>query len=135
MICINCGTALSSGDQNPISHGLRNFLDDIDEERLTSSGSRRTRKSGERRSKFIAGLLAFFFGHFGIHWFYLGESQRGGWYLGLTITGFILTTVFLVLSDSFVGIILCGIIAFLALIDAIGLFIMDDDDFEKKYNR
>ena len=64
------------------------------------------------KSKTTAGLLALFLGGLGIHKFYLGE-KGGIWYLLFFWT---------------------SIPAILALIDAIRLFTMSDQDFAAKYH-
>ena len=61
-----------------------------------------------------AGILAFFFGIFGVHRFYLGQTGLGIVYLVFFWT---------------------SIPALIGLIDAIVLFSMDPDDFDMKYNR
>lgn len=68
-----------------------------------------------KKSKVVAGLLAFFFfiGGFGVHRFYLGEVGKGLLYLL-----FSWTTIPFIIS----------------FIDGIALLSMDDDLFDKKYN-
>lgn len=66
------------------------------------------------KDKNIAGILAFFFGLFGVHRFYLGQTGLGILYLLFFWT---------------------GITAIIGLIDAIVFFSMDRDDFDMKYNR
>ena len=64
------------------------------------------------KDKNVAGILALFFGWLGIHRFYLGQ-------VGLGI----------------VYIFLMPIMGFIALIDAIIFFSMDENEFDYKYNR
>jgi len=66
------------------------------------------------KDKNIAGILAFFFGLFGVHRFYLGQTGLGILYLVFFWT---------------------GISAIVGLIDAIIFLSMDRDDFDMKYNR
>ncbi|NJK34344.1 MAG: TM2 domain-containing protein [Oscillatoriales cyanobacterium SM2_2_1] len=66
------------------------------------------------RNKIIAGLLALFFGSFGIHKFYVGEGGWGIFYL------------------LFFWTLIPGMVAFF---EAIGLFLMSEDDFNLRYNR
>lgn len=66
------------------------------------------------KNKYIAGLLAFFFGIFGVHRFYLGQPVLGVLYLIFFWT---------------------AIPALIGLIDAIIFLSMDQDDFDRKYNR
>lgn len=66
------------------------------------------------KDKNIAGILAFFFGLFGVHRFYLGQTGLGILYLVFFWT---------------------MIPALLSLIDAILFFSMNREDFDMKYNR
>lgn len=79
------------------------------------------------KNKIVAGLLALFLGNLGIHKFYLNETTPGIVYLICTIFGWLTAWLFI----GFVPIVVIGI---LALIDAIKLFMMDDKDFDLKYN-
>lgn len=65
------------------------------------------------KSKTTAGILALFFGGIGAHHFYLGNYARGVLYL------------------LFFWTLIPAIIAF---VEAIMLFLMSDDVFNKKYN-
>ncbi|PHN08098.1 NINE protein [Flavilitoribacter nigricans] len=64
------------------------------------------------KDKNVAGILALFFGWLGIHRFYLGQIGLGIVYLFFFWISWII-----------------------ALIDAIALFAMDEDEFNRKYNR
>lgn len=66
------------------------------------------------KNKNIAGIFAFFFGIFGVHRFYLGQTGLGIFYLFFFWT---------------------GIPAIIGFIDALIFFSMDQDDFDYKYNR
>ena len=66
------------------------------------------------KDKNVAGILALFLGWVGIHRFYLGQVGLGIFYVFLFFTGI-----------SFI----------LGLIDAIAFFVMDQDNFDLKYNR
>lgn len=74
------------------------------------------------KSKTTAGLLALFFGGWGIQWFYLGKSARGLVYLLLWI--FFCWTV-----------VVPVILAFISLIEAIKFFSMSQQKFNDKYCR
>lgn len=65
------------------------------------------------KNKFVAAALAFFAGTFGIHRFYLGQKGLGFLYLIFFWT---------------------GIVSIIAIIDAILLFMKDEDDFNEKFN-
>lgn len=65
------------------------------------------------KNKLTSGLLAFFLGGIGIHKFYLEETTAGVLYLLFAWT---------------------GIPSILALIDAVILLTMSDEDFNEKYN-
>jgi TM2 domain-containing membrane protein YozV len=70
------------------------------------------------RNKYVAALLAFFLGTFGIHRFYLGRNGTG--------------VVMIVLSITIVGLLVTGI---WALIDMVRYLIMSDAEFEHRYAR
>ena len=80
-------------------------------------------KKGKR--KFAAGLLALFFGVFGIHRFYLGQRNLGILYLTVSLIG-MFTFSFL---EFLVG--LMGVIGF---VDAILLWTMSREAFNTKFN-
>ena len=67
------------------------------------------------KDKNVAAIFALFFGVFGIHRFYLGQTGKG--------------ILYLMFFWFF------GITAILGLIDAIIFFSMDNDEFDFKYNR
>ena len=73
-----------------------------------------------KKSRFIAAALALFAGSFGIHRFYLKQPELGFFYLMMYF-----------FSMSFFGI---PISTVLGLWDALRLFMMSDDEFNKKYN-
>lgn len=68
------------------------------------------------RNKIVAALLAFFLGIFGVHRFYLGRVGSG--------------VVMLLLTCTFVGVIITGVWAF---IDMIRYLIMSDAEFAARY--
>jgi len=70
------------------------------------------------RNKYVAALLAFFFGVFGIHRFYLGRNGSG--------------VLMLVLSATIVGLLITGLWAF---VDMIRYLIMSDAEFAHRYAR
>lgn len=71
-------------------------------------------QSGGLKNKYIAALLAFFFGGFGAHKFYLGKKFWGFVYILLVFT---------------------GVSPFLGVLDAILILLMSNNKFDKKYNR
>lgn len=73
------------------------------------------------RSKVTAAILSFFLGGLGLHWFYLGKIGRGLLYPFCIVFGFwTITTPIIV----FIG----------TLVDGIKFLMMDDKDFDEKYN-
>lgn len=80
------------------------------------------------KNKIIAGLLAFFLGGWGIHKFYLNETRPGVIYAVCTFVGWLT-------SWLIIGLIPVFVVWILAFIDGIKLFIMDDSEFDEKYNK
>lgn len=70
------------------------------------------------RNKYVAALLAFFFGIFGIHRFYLGRNGTG--------------VLMIVLSITIIGLAVTGL---WALIDTIRYLMMSDAEFAHRYTR
>jgi TM2 domain-containing membrane protein YozV len=70
------------------------------------------------RNKYVAALLAFFFGIFGIHRFYLGRNGTG--------------VLMIVLSVTIIGLAVTGL---WALIDTIRYLMMSDAEFAHRYAR
>ena len=69
------------------------------------------------RNKIVAALLAFFLGPLGIHRFYLGRTGSG--------------IIMLVLTCTLIGLLVTGI---WSLVDFIRYLVMDDREFEARYN-
>ncbi|MDJ1169297.1 TM2 domain-containing protein [Roseofilum sp. BLCC_M154] len=65
------------------------------------------------RNKVLAILLAFFFGWFGVHKFYLGQT--------------FLAVLYLVFCWTFIP-------AFLSIFDFVGLLLTSDEDFDRRFN-
>ena len=74
------------------------------------------------KSKTTAGLLGILLGEFGIHWFYLGKTNRGLCYLVISLVGLF----FMMLPFIIVGII--------GFIEGIMLLCKDEDTFNYEYN-
>lgn len=74
-----------------------------------------------KKNRIVAALLAFFFGIFGVHRFYLGEGGAGVFFIMLFMFGF---TIF---KFPVSGI--------LALVDAIRFLTMSPKEFDRRYNR
>lgn len=79
----------------------------------------RRRKTYRENNRIIAGLLAFVGGTFGIHRFYLNDAGGGIFYIVL----FFITMKFFPVT------------MILGIIEALRLFNMDPDEFDKKYNQ
>ncbi|MEJ2125673.1 MAG: TM2 domain-containing protein [Alphaproteobacteria bacterium] len=73
------------------------------------------------KNKWIAALLAFFFGGFGVHKFYLGKNTAGLIMLGVFLVGII----FVAIPSIIIGII--------AFIEAIIYLIKSDEEFYEDY--
>lgn len=79
------------------------------------------------KNKYIAGILAFFFGFFGVHRFYLGQRFLGVLYfiMGVVSIGLSVT------ADAPVA----AIPAILAFVDAVVFLSMPRQDFDRRYNK
>lgn len=78
------------------------------------------------KNKYVAGILALFFGLFGVHRFYLGQRFLGILYFVVAVFGIIIAV------EEGVPIIAGP--AILGFIDSILLFAMPKEDFDNKYN-
>jgi TM2 domain protein len=76
--------------------------------------------TGQPKNKIVAAVLAFFFGTFGVHNFYLGYTKRGAYQLGLAIAG-------IVLSIVVIGVFLIIAAGIWALVDFIMILIATPD--------
>ena len=79
------------------------------------------------KKKHVAGLLALFFGLFGVHRFYLGQRFLGVLYFIFSIFGIIITVE--------EGVPIVGAMAIVGFIDAILFFAMPREEFDEKYNK
>ncbi len=86
--------------------------------------SRETKLKGGKKSKWIAALLAFFFGIFGVHRFYLEQKLYGILFLGMFFLGLISG------FEQFTA-----IPAILGFIDFITFLFMPRETFNAKYNK
>ena len=82
-----------------------------------SVGAARQAPSNDR-NKYVAALLAFFFGVLGIHRFYLGRNGSA--------------VLMIVISATIVGLLVTGVWAF---IDTVRYLIMSDAEFDHRYAR
>lgn len=89
-VCTSCGVAIKGNSS-------------------TSSGI-----TGEK-SKLVAGLLALLVGHFGIHFFYLGDSKKG-------VTRIILTAISFLASIIGIGLIGLFVIGIFCIVEAVKIF-------------
>lgn len=74
--------------------------------------------SNADRNKYVAALLAFLLGIFGVHRFYLGQNGAG--------------VLMILLSITLVGVVITSI---WALIDTIRYLVMSDAEFDHRYTR
>lgn len=79
------------------------------------------------RSRLAAALLALFLGGLGAHWYYLGDSKAGTFYL-------VAFLVSLALSLVAIGLLGLAIVGLFALFDFINLLAMSPADFDARYN-
>ena len=79
------------------------------------------------KNKIIAAILAFPFGIFGLHRFYLGQRL-----LGILYFVFFFFTLMLTIEEDAPFVMVPALVAF---IDAILLYVMPKEDFDEKYNR
>lgn len=79
------------------------------------------------KKKHVAGILAFFFGMFGVHRFYLGQRFLGALYLFIFFF-----TMMITIEEGAPAVMVPAILAF---IDAILLWVMPKEDFDDRYNK
>lgn len=79
------------------------------------------------KSRSTAAILAFLLGPFGVHHFYLDQKAKGFTYLLVTLISLPLCLVIF-------GFFTIGVIGILCLVDFIRLLVMDDAEFNQKYN-
>lgn len=79
------------------------------------------------KNKIVAAILAFPFGVFGLHRFYLGQR-----FLGIL---YFLFFIFAIVATTSGGPPLVAIAGMVAFIDAILLYVMPEEDFNERYNR
>ena len=110
-ICAQCGAPMNSMLPNCKYCGSENidFADASDKK----AAKKKLAKAMRVKNKIVAGLLAIFFGTFGLHKFYLGESSRGVLHLLFFWTGI----------PTIVGI-----------VEGIYYLLMKDHEFMQKYN-
>ncbi|MCL2117838.1 MAG: NINE protein [Planctomycetaceae bacterium] len=111
VVCVKCGSAISTVSASRSA------------DKTKTAGT----VEGSPKDKITAVLFAFFLGTFGAHWFYLGNQQKALLYLGLTIAG-------IILAIFFIGFLLIGAAGVLAIVDAIKLLRMSDEEFAAEYS-
>jgi len=114
IVCVKCGAGVGTAGASRSGGGEINKI-------MAAIGG------SESKNKIVAAILAFFLGTFGVHWFYLGEKKKAITYLSVCLGG-------IVLSIVVIGIFAVLVIAILALVDAVKLLMMSDEDFDMKYN-
>ena len=74
----------------------------------------------KKKNKYIAAILAFFLGGFGVHKFYLGDQMWGITYIVLTVSGLVI----------FLPLFVVGV---MCLVDGFTLLFMSEEKFQNKY--
>lgn len=102
-VCLNCGVAKETGNKFCSSCGAS-----INENAAVclacgASITEQNSNNSTGKTKLVAGLLAIFLGHLGIHWFYLGFKNKGILNIVITVASALL---------AFIGI---GILGFIGL--------------------
>ncbi len=99
------------------------------------------------KSKFLAMLVCWFFGVFGMHKFYLSELKKGYSYLTLLIIGLVLFIIGVVMIDKnpaniesaspllLLGALVLLILSILVVIDFIIIIIMNEKKWAEKYHQ
>ena len=118
VMCVRCGVPRNSG--NNYYHNCGNPLHPEETVCLTygvPTGVGEIKENNGAKSKVAAGILAIFFGQFGVHNFYLGYTGKAVTQLVLTIIGYVLCCIVVgflfILATSIWGLvegilILCG---------------------------
>lgn len=124
VFCYKCGSSIYVEAEICPNCGVR--------QKHPSSG----RYGNETRSRIAAALLAFFFGIFGAHHFYVGNKSKGALFLvfGCLIVLFLIPAGLFIPPLFIVGIISCIIIEILSFIEFIMFLAMSDEEFSQKYN-
>jgi len=86
----------------------------------------------KKKSKNVAGFLALFFGWFGAHRFYLGQTDQGWIYS--VLTGVALWGGRGPAIAKVLAVIWIPVVTIIALVDAVAFFAMDQKRFDEKYN-
>ncbi|MEM9917897.1 MAG: NINE protein [Bacteroidota bacterium] len=85
----------------------------------------------ESRKQYIAGLLGFLLGFLGMHRFYLGQKGLGIAYFVISLVG-IMGIAF---SGDSEAIIMPGVVAAIAFLDALIFLVMPKANFDRKFNK
>jgi TM2 domain-containing membrane protein YozV len=85
---------------------------------------------GRGKNKVVAGVLGILLGGFGIHHFYLGSNGSGAILLAIFLGGMVVA----VLTCGF-GSPIPMIAGILGLVEGILLLVMDDAEFDRRYNQ
>lgn len=110
-VCLSCGAAKGAGDSFCANCGNevnKNAVVCLSCGADISSQGSNAQKSN--KTKVIAGLLAIFLGHLGIHWFYLGFNNKGVKNIILTGVSAVLIVVMGIGVIAFIGIWIYNII-------------------------
>ena len=110
-VCLSCGAAKDTGDSFCANCGNevnKNAVVCLSCGADISSQGSNVQKSN--KTKIVAGLLAIFLGHLGIHWFYLGFNNKGVKNIILTVASAVLIAVMGLGVIGFIGIWIYNII-------------------------
>lgn len=95
--CANCGNAVNENASVCLSCGA-----------AISSGKSGNGQAGDKQ-KTVAGLLAIFLGHLGIHWFYLGFKNKAITNIVISLVSAVLVFAFGIGIFGFIGLLIYNI--------------------------
>jgi len=111
IFCPNCGTSIIKDKDKDVSDDFKAYVNDEDffdnnKNKENSHNKKQFYKSGVKKDKYVAGVLALTMGCFGAHHFYMGKIGRGivdliFFWSGIpSIVGFIMGIIYIVESEE-----------------------------------